>query len=542
MQNRLGIFLIITILSAALLGGWLGGPLSASPPSEADTDRLLKVFSEALAAIREHYVEPIPTEELVESAVRGMLRTLDPHSSFFSTSDYNRLQEEQRGRYYGLGISIRAESPGSGRVMVLEPPAPGTPAYKVGLRAGDVISKIEGEPIDDWDLNDEVIPHLKGPKGTEVNITVERPGEPEPLELTVVRDEISMYTIKYVFRIGNDIGYIRIDRFSETTGKELAEALEKLDEKNLKGFILDLRDNPGGALNQALAVSDRFLGNGQVIVVTKDRNGQGREFRTQQGTQYDYPMVVLINENSASASEIVSGALQDHDRALIVGETSFGKALVQTIYPLEGNRGLALTTGQYYTPSNRLIQRDYSNSFYDYFYSRQDTTQESTEAHYTDSGRTVFAGGGITPDEKVGRETYSRLVRVIERERLFAEFVDDLTEGEIQSDIRYQFSPEERFAFTAEEREQLIPQLAITDKTLRLFKTFLYSHQVDLTDQSFEESRRLIDNKLKQQLFLVLLGNQERVKVSLEIDQQVLKAIELLPEATALIQNNLVTQ
>ncbi len=154
----------------------------------------------------------------------------------------------------------------------------------------------------------------------------------------------------------------------------------------------------------------------------------------------------------------------------------------------------------------------------------------------------MFAGGGITPDEKVGRETYSRLVRVIERERLFAEFVDDLTEGEIQSDIRYQFSPEERFAFTAEEREQLIPQLAITDKTLRLFKTFLYSHQVDLTDQSFEESRRFIENKLKQQLFLVLLGNQERVKVSLEIDQQVLKAIELLPEATALIQNNLVTQ
>ena len=542
MHNRLGIFLIITILTAALLGGWLGGPLGASPPSEADTDRLLKVFSEALAAIQEYYVEPIPTEELVESAVRGMLRTLDPHSSFFSTSDYNRLQEEQRGRYYGLGISIRAESPGSGRVMVLEPPAPGTPAYKVGLRAGDVISKIEGTPIDDWDLNEEVIPHLKGPKGTEVNITVERPGEPEPLELTVVRDEIPMYSIKYVFRIGDDIGYIDIDRFSETTGKELAEALEKLDEKSLKGFILDLRDNPGGALNQALAVSDRFLSNGQVIVVTKDRNGQGREFRTQQGSQYDYPMVVLINENSASASEIVSGALQDHDRALIVGETSFGKALVQTIYPLEGNKGLALTTGRYYTPSNRLIQRDYSSSFYDYFYSRQDTTQRGTEAHYTDSGRTVFAGGGITPDEKVDRESSTQLVRVIERKRLFSAFVDDLTEGEIQSDIRYQFSPEERLAFTPEEREQLIAQLAITDETTRLFKSFLDSHQVDFTDQSFEESRWLIENRVKQQLFLVLLGIQESLKVSLEVDQQVLKALELLPKATALIQNNLVKQ
>ncbi len=540
MQNRLGTFLTITVLTAALLGGWLGGPLGASPPSEADTDRLLKMFSEALAVIREHYVEPIPTEELVESAVRGMLRTLDPHSSFFSTSDYNKLQEEQRGRYYGLGISIRAESPGSGRVVVTEPPALGTPAYKVGLRAGDTISKIEGEPIGDWDLNDEVIPHLKGPKGTEVNITVERPGETEPLELTVVRDEIPMYTIKYVFRIGDDIGYVRIERFSETTGKELTESLEKLDEKSLKGLILDLRNNPGGALNQALAVSDRFLGNGQVIVVTKDRHGEGREFRTQQGTEYDYPMVVLINESSASASEIVSGALQDHDRALIVGETSFGKALVQTIYPLEGNRGLALTTGRYYTPSNRLIQRDYSSSFYDYLYSRQDTTQTGTEAHFTDSGRTVFAGGGITPDEKVGLGSSTKLVTVIERERLFSEFVDELIQGKIQSDIRYQFSSEERINLTAEEREQLIPQLVISDETLRLFKNFLHSHQVDLTDQSFEESSRLIENRLKQQLFLVLLGLEESERVSLEVDQQVLKAIELLPEATALIQNNLV--
>jgi carboxyl-terminal processing protease len=251
-------------------------------------------------------------------------------------------------------------------------------------------------------------------------------------------------------------------------------------------------------------------------------------------------MVVLINESSASASEIVSGALQDHDRALIVGETSFGKALVQTIYPLEGNRGLALTTGRYYTPSNRLIQRDYSSSFYDYFYSRQDTTQKGTEVHYTDSGRTVFAGGGITPDEKVGLGSSTKLVTVIERERLFSEFVDDLIQGKIQSDIRYQFSSEERFNLTAEEREQLIPQLVISDETLRLFKTFLHSHQVDLTDQSFEESSRLIENRLKQQLFLVLLGLEESERVSLEVDQQVLKAIELLPEATALIQDNLV--
>ena len=218
----------------------------------------------------------------------------------------------------------------------MEPPAPGTPAYKVGLRAGDVISKIEGQPIDDWDLNKDVIPNLKGPKGTEVNITVERPGELEPLELTVIRDEISLYTIKYVFRLDKNIGYLKINKFSETTGKELNDALEQLDEEHLSGLILDLRNNPGGALNQALAVSGRFLRKGQVIVNTRGRSSQGREFSAQTGRSFEYPMVVLINRNSASASEIVSGALQDHDRALIVGETSFGKALVQTIYPWKG--------------------------------------------------------------------------------------------------------------------------------------------------------------------------------------------------------------
>jgi carboxyl-terminal processing protease len=418
----------------------------------------------------------------------------------------------------------------------VEPPAPGTPAYKVGLRAGDVISKIEGEPTDEWDLNKDVIPHLKGPKGTEVNITVERPGELKPLELTVIRDEISLYTIKYVFRLDRNIGYIRINKFSETTGKELNDALEKLDEEHLSGLILDLRDNPGGALNQALAVSDRFLQKGQVIVNTRGRSSQGREFRAQTGRSFEYPMVVLINRNSASASEIVSGALQDHDRALIVGETSFGKALVQTIYPLEGNRGLALTTGQYYTPSNRLIQRDYSDSFYDYFFSRDDLPQGEGEAHHTDSGREVFGGGGITPDEQVRLESYGRLIRTIERERLFVEFVDQLIAGEIQSGL--QLHP----TVTPENREELIQELVITDEILGLFKTFLLSRETDVTDQSFEESRQVIENKIKQRLFLNLFGDEESFKVALEVDQQVLRAIELLPEATALTRNKIAKQ
>ena len=538
MKNKLGIFLLSSIMVAALLGGWFGEPLTAGPPLESDTSRLLKTFTAALAAVQEHYVEPVPTEELIESAVRGLLRTLDPHSSFFSVSDYNKLQEEQRGRYYGLGITIRTESPGSGRVAIVEPPSPGTPAYKVGLRAGDVISKIEGIPIDDWDLNEEVIPKLKGPKGTPVNITIERPGEPEPIELVVIRDEISLYTIKYVFRLDDEIGYVRVNRFAETTGEELNEALDKLGEGSLRGLVLDLRDNPGGALSQALAVSDSFLRKDQIIVSTRNRSGRGREFRAEKGSEHEYPMVILINRNSASASEIVSGALQDHDRALIVGETSFGKALVQTIYPLEGNRGLALTTGQYLTPSNRLIQRDYSDSFYEYYLTRSDDPEAESGDFRTDSGRVVFGGGGITPDEEVRVNRYSSLVRTIDRKRLFVEFAADLVDGDVQSDVQYQLDREEQLNLTEAERRQRIEELAITDETLRLFEEFVQDKQVELTNGSFEEDRPVIANRLMREVVLNLFGDEERFRIALEIDNQLQKAIELLPEAAALMRKN----
>jgi carboxyl-terminal processing protease len=538
MKNRLGIFLLSSIMIAALLGGWFGEPLAAGPPLESDTNRLLKTFTAALATVQENYVEPVPTEELIESAVRGLLRTLDPHSSFFSVSDYNRLQEEQRGRYYGLGITIRAESPGSGRVAIVEPPSPGTPAYKVGLRAGDVISKIEGVPIDDWDLNGDVIPNLKGPKGTAVNITIERPGEPEPIELAVIRDEISLYTIEYVFRLDDEIGYVRVNKFSETTGGELDDALEKLDEKSLKGLVLDLRDNPGGALSQALAVSDSFLRKDQLIVKTRNRSGRGREYRAEEGSEYEYPMVVLINRNSASASEIVSGALQDHDRALIVGETSFGKALVQTIFPLEGNRGLALTTGRYLTPSNRLIQRDYSDSFYEYYLTRSDNPEAESRDFQTDSGRTVFGGGGITPDQEVSMGRYSSLVREIARKRLFVEFAAKLVKGDIRSDTQYQQDREEQLSLTEEERRKRIEELAITEETLRLFGDFLREKEVELTSEGLEENLPVIANRLMREVVLSLFGDEESFRIALEIDNQLQEAIQLLPEATALMQKN----
>ena len=260
--------------------------------------------------------------------------------------------------------------------MIVEPPAIGTPAEHKGLRAGDVITRIEGEPIDDW-TSDDVVSHLSGPRGTSVSITIERPGVRDPLQFKIERDEIPLVTVPYAFEIKPGIGYVKIDRFSESTSDELGKKLKTLDGANLSGLILDLRDNPGGLLNQAIEVSDFFLPRGELVVSTKGRaEGSAKAYRapSKESIEIQVPLVVLINRHSASASEIVAGALQDHDRALIVGETSFGKGLVQSIFNLDDETGMALTTAKYYTPSGRLIQRDYSSSNLEYLMNTADVT------------------------------------------------------------------------------------------------------------------------------------------------------------------------
>lgn len=531
MRDRVSLLLAITVLIASLLGGWFGDKVRAGGPLEEDTASFLKTFTSALASIQQEYVEEVCTEELVESAISGLLRTLDPHSSFFATPDYSRLQEEQQGKYFGLGISIQQASRGSGRVVIVQPPAPGTPAYKVGLRVGDIISRIEGESIEDWDLNKQVIPNLKGPKGTKVRISVQRPEEPELLEFTVERDEIPLRTIKFAFQISSGIGYIRISKFSETTGNELEKSLKKLQEVSLEGLILDLRDNPGGALSQAIEVADRFLEKGQIIVRTRGRQGKHHEYRAPKGRRYNYPMVVLINRNSASASEIVAGALQDHHRALIVGENSFGKALVQTIYPLKGNRGLALTTGKYYTPNNRLIQRDYSDSFYEYFFARNQIQSGSDQKQTAAEG--LETGGGIVPDFELSLKLPGKLGRLIDRKNLFHEFATRLTDGKILTDVRYHYSRQERRQLTPEQRDQLVRELEVSEQTLTAFQNFLHERKVNFTTESFEEIRNLILTSLKREIFLSLLGEEEGYRVGLELDYQLQKAVELLPRARA---------
>src|SRR5438105_6942730 len=389
--------LVLMLMVSAVLGGVFGGQVRATTKGEEDADTAIKHFSALLGLIEENYASDVDADKAVYGAIDGMLRSLDPHSRFCHPKAFNSLREDQRGKYYGLGITVTTRF---GKVTVVSSPFMGSPAEKVGLRVGDVISQVNGESTNGMDLND-VVSRLKGPRGTTVKIKVIRPGVEDPIEMLPVRDEIAKYTINNAYMLRPRVGYIKLESFAETTGQELRDSLRKLDIKNMDGLVFDLRGNPGGLLQEAIEVCETFLQKGQLIVETRGRTrGSNRPYASQKlNSENLFPLVVLINPQSASASEIVAGALQDHDRALIVGQTSFGKGLVQSVYPLSKNAGLALTTQKWYTPSGRLIQRDYSQLCqFDYYNHRETSPPKKDDIKHSDIGRLVYGGGGITPD------------------------------------------------------------------------------------------------------------------------------------------------
>ena len=389
---------ILAVVLSAIAGGFFGSSVLAT---QDEASQQYRVFAAALAAIDREYVEEVPSDRLVYGAIDGMLKTLDPHSSFFDPRAYAQMRERQEGKYYGLGIQIQVIDGDITVMSIFE----GSPAFKKGLRRGDVIARIEGQDAKGW-TSEQAVRKLKGPKGTTVDISIKRRGYDQLIDMDVVRDEVNITTVRGAFMIDAQTGYVKLGEFSETSDREVGDALESLRAKGMKRLVFDLRDNPGGALDQAIAISNRFLPRGDMIVFTKGRiPNSDQKYRAEEESEYTHlPIVVLVNRNSASASEIVSGALQDHDRALVVGETTFGKALVQSVYRISGNAGLALTTGRYYTPSGRLIQRPWDGSFDEYLtYTLRDQKGErehsSVDLKYTDAGRKVYSGGGIEPDK-----------------------------------------------------------------------------------------------------------------------------------------------
>ncbi|HEX6976026.1 MAG TPA: S41 family peptidase [Vicinamibacterales bacterium] len=518
---------ILTVVISALAGGYFGSSLMAT---EDEIDQQYRVFTTALSAIEREYVEPVPSDRLVYGAIDGMLHTLDPHSSFFDPKAYAQMRERQEGRYYGLGITILVVDGDITVMSIFE----GSPAYKKGLRRGDVIARIEGADAKGW-TSDDAVRKLKGPKGTTVNISIRRRGYEGLIDMEVVRDEVNITTVRGSFMIDKDTGYVKLTEFSETSDRELGDALEALQAKGMKKLVLDLRDNPGGALDQAIRISNRFLPRGDLIVYTRGRvPNSDQDYRATEESDYTHlPMVTLVNRNSASASEIVSGALQDHDRSLVVGETTFGKALVQSVYRISEGAGVAVTTGRYYTPSGRLIQRPWDGTFDEYLtYTLRDQTgdraHQSAELKYTDAGRKVYGGGGIEPDKFVvgSIEGFNptRFGRQLNARQAFVTFADQFTaEGDT------------RMSAANQAKKKIARGFTVTDAMLADFKSMLVNQKVKIDDEAFAKDDVFIRAMIHFEIDSALFGIDEARKNLIAHDPQAQFALGQFAEASQLL-------
>jgi len=519
-SDRRGVLLVVSVLIlSAVLGGIYGPSVKATAAGANDLQEAVKSFTRVLAIVQHNYAEQVDTDHAIyQGAIPGMLRVLDPHSNFFDSRQFALLREDQKGRYYGVGMTV---APRAGHTVVLAPFV-GSPAYKVGIRPGDIILKVDDKPTDGLSTS-EVADLLKGPKGTIVRITVGREGYAEPLVFTVTRDEIPRHAVDIAFLMRPGIGYVRLSQFNETTDRELADALRQLSASSLNGLILDLRNNPGGLLNEGVAVADMFLEKNQLIVSHRGRASAERRYYAVRGNQgVDVPLVALINGSTASASEIVVGAIQDHDRGLVVGENSFGKGLVQTVSQLAENTGLALTTAKYYTPSGRLIQRDYKAvSLYDYHYNRKGP-QQPTDIKLTDSGRQVYGGGGITPDMVVPAPKLSHFQETLLQRDVFFPF-----EAGVGGFTRYFLG----------RKPEITKNFVVDDAVMTEFRRYLEKHNIRFSEPEIAENLAWIKRKIKREVFTSLFGQAEGYKVELEEDVQVQKAVEAIPQARALYEN-----
>lgn len=490
-----------------------------------------RIFTTALAAIEQEYVEKLDADRLVYGAIEGMLRTLDPHSSFLDPRAYAQMRERQQGQYFGIGISIVAIDGEIRVTSVFEQ----SPAYRAGIRRGDVIAKIKGRDTKGW-TSDQAVAELKGPKGTTVQFDIRRPGAETLIDFTVERDQVTIPTVRASFLLPDGVGYVRLQDFSETSNDELTAALTKLRGQGMQKLMLDLRDNPGGPLDQAIAVSNQFLPRGDMIVYTRGRTPNAdQDFHAEDNGEYQkIPLVVLVNRQSASASEIVSGAMQDHDRGLVVGETTFGKALVQSLYRISNQSGLALTTGRYYTPSGRMIQRPWDGTFDEYLtYALR--SQEGAREHdakelkYTDAGRKVYGGGGIEPDRFFGGSIEgfdpTRFGRMLMSRGLFVGFAE-----------KFKATGDTRPGSRGEQRLNIARGFEVTDQMLADFKAFVVSERVRMDDEAFTKDEAFIRAMIRFEIDVDLFGVEEARRNLIGVDPQARYAQTLFDEAVKLTQ------
>jgi carboxyl-terminal processing protease len=494
-----------------------------------------KDFDEALKLVEDQYVggRKLNYNDVFKSSIIGMLRSLDPHSNYYDREEFEELKTDQRSEYFGIGASIQNYTYGDQLETYVTATFDASPAGKAGLRYGDRIVEVDGVKMT-GKFSIEVRDKIRGPRGSTVKLTLERAADKRIEKVEIVRDLVPQPSIPDAYMLRPGIGYIDMTRgFNYTTTDELIESLEYLHKRGMTSLVLDLRNNPGGFLDQAIHVAEVFLRSGQLILTQKGRNGfRDNSYESRNNAPDMTPLVILINENTASASEIVAGAMQDHDRAVIVGQTSFGKGLVQSIIPLEYGAGLTLTSAKYYTPSGRLIQRDYSDGgFYDYYThgaglgAKTEPARRTGQETKTDTGRAVYGGGGITPDENVGPRTVNLTQRRLMSPTFF--FARELVNGRIRGFESYKVA---RIDFTHELQPN---DLVITDALFKAFRDFVSKDPKYKTPTALiDKQRAFLQQELRFDLATAAYGRTtgDRVFITSD-DPQVAKAVNLVPKA-----------
>jgi carboxyl-terminal processing protease len=567
MKKRLGLIIAALVVAVASIVGGVAlrrAQQRIVTGTSADADAIIEHdYREVLSVISAEYADEIDYEKANQAAIQGMLSTLDPHSTFFTRADYDKLKQDHDSEFYGIGVTILRHRDG----VYVQSPVPDTPAARAGLRYGDRIVEVDGKDAREW-TSEGVSKAVRGERGAPVNLKVERAGALAPVYLTIVRDVVSQPSIRTAYMIRPGTGYVALTGgFTSTTSDELETAVKQLKEEGLRQLVLDLRNNPGGLLKESINVASQFLPRGQTIVSVRGRGEYGAP-QTFENTAYDpedFPLVVLVNRNSASASEIVAGAIQDYGRGYLVGETTFGKGLVQRVFSLDYGTGLTLTTQKYYTPYGRSIQRDYSSgSFYDYYvrHDPEDEPQPSTpraptlattpNAHVTTveptptptptphpptgpavktaAGRVFYGGGGITPDIEVKPLDVSSPVRVRIFEAAF-QFTRELAAGQIPNLESYRI---EKTLYGQFPRPTDFP---VNERVLEAFRAHARRDaESGLTSAQIDAELDYVRLRIREEIVTAAYGNEAAVRALLDSDPQLLRALEVFPDAKRLAE------
>jgi carboxyl-terminal processing protease len=493
-------------------------PLAGRASDERARQRNLETLTEIMTLLQQKSVEPPKSQALTHAAIQGMLHTLDPHSNYLDENEFRMMREDQRGSFFGIGSIIQQQADG----IVVVSTVRGGPSEKAGIRPGDLIREIDGKTTEGMS-NTQAVQKLRGDKGTVVEVSILRTGFSEPLKFSLTRGEIPTNSVYYSFMLTPTTGFILIKDFGETTSEEFERAVQNLKRQGMKELVLDLRNNGGGVLDAALGICRQLLGPDQLIVTQKGRDGRDPlPTTTPKGAALDpFPLVVLINRGSASASEIVSGAVQDHDRGIVVGTTSWGKGLVQSVLSINRTRGLALTTARYYTPSGRSIQRDYQHGLDDYYNPEEEGAEAAKEPKgpefKTDLGRTVYGGGGISPDA------------VVEAAKL----------GKFAAELRFRYSVFFKYAILEKEKFGVKQGEAADDAVMARFHAWLLEQKIPVTDKEWTENLADMRDQLTYEMQNVAFGIEAGFKYLCEKDPQIRKALELLPESERLLRRRL---